>query len=214
MLAAGIGLVTTRLYLGRGGALLAVLGYVLIRTVLSVMVGGVWGQTTPHFPLYIVEALLVEAVFARAGGRCPVVNSAIAGALIGTIGLAAEWAWTHVSMPDSVERLAAARGGDRRDRHRGGRRRGRRLHRRFARRPQRRTAQPRGRAPARKRRPSRRARGRARRDGRDRLGASAVDDRRGARTGGAEGPPVRQGAHRSPRRSGWLRAARWTTPTP
>jgi hypothetical protein len=99
VLAAGIGLVTTRLYLGRGGALLAVFGYVLIRGFLTVMVGGVWGQTTPHFPLYIVEALLVEAVFARAGGRSPVLNGAIAGALIGTIGLAAEWAWSHVWMP-------------------------------------------------------------------------------------------------------------------
>jgi hypothetical protein len=99
MLAAGIGLVTTRLYLGRGGALLAVFGYVLIRGFLTIMVGGVWGQTTPHFPTYIVEALLVEAVFARAGGRSPVVNGAIAGALIGTIGLAAEWAWSHIWMP-------------------------------------------------------------------------------------------------------------------
>ena len=99
MLAAGVGLVTTRLYLGRGGALLAVFGYILIRGFLAIMVGGVWGQTTPHFPLYIVEALLVEAVFARAGGRSPVLNGAIAGALIGTIGLAAEWAWSHIWMP-------------------------------------------------------------------------------------------------------------------
>src|SRR5919107_4268166 len=68
MFAAGIGLVATRLYLGRGGALLAVLGYVAIRGFLTIMVGPVWGQTLPHFPLYIVEALLVEAVFARAGG--------------------------------------------------------------------------------------------------------------------------------------------------
>jgi hypothetical protein len=99
MLAAGIGLVTTRLYVGRGGALMAVAGYIVIRGFLSIMVGGFWGQTTPHFPLYIVEALLVEAVFARAAGRSPVVNGAIAGALIGTIGLAAEWAWTHIWMP-------------------------------------------------------------------------------------------------------------------
>jgi hypothetical protein len=99
MLAAGIGLVTTRLYIGRGGALLAVGGYIVIRGFLTIMVGGVWGETTPHFPLYIVEALIVEAVFARAGGRSPVVNGAIAGALIGTIGLAAEWAWTHIWMP-------------------------------------------------------------------------------------------------------------------
>jgi hypothetical protein len=99
MLAAGIGLVTTRLYIGRGGALLAVAGYIVIRGFLAIMVGGVWGQTLPHFPLYIVEALLVEAVFARAGGRSPVVNGAIAGALIGTVGLAAEWLWTHIWMP-------------------------------------------------------------------------------------------------------------------
>jgi hypothetical protein len=99
MLAAGIGLVATRLYLGRGGALLAVAGYVVIRGFLTIMVGGVWGETTPHFPPYIVEALIVEAVFARAGGRSPVVNGAIAGALIGTIGLAAEWAWSHIWMP-------------------------------------------------------------------------------------------------------------------
>ena len=99
MLAAGIGLVTTRLYIGRGGALLAVAGYIAIRGFLTIMVGGVWDQTTPHFPLYIVEALVVEAVFAGAGGRSPVVNGAVAGALIGTIGLAAEWAWTHIWMP-------------------------------------------------------------------------------------------------------------------
>jgi hypothetical protein len=99
MLAAGIGLVTTRLYIGRGGALLAVAGYILIRGFLTIMVGGVWGQTTPHFPLYIVEALIVEAVFARAGRRSPVVTGVIAGGLIGTIGLAAEWAWSHIWMP-------------------------------------------------------------------------------------------------------------------
>jgi len=99
MLAAGIGLVTCRLYVGRGGALFAVAGYIAIRGFLTIMVGGVWGEATPHFPLYIVEALIVEAVFARAGGRSPVVNGAIAGLGIGTVGLAAEWAWTHIWMP-------------------------------------------------------------------------------------------------------------------
>jgi hypothetical protein len=99
MLAAGIGLVACRLFIGRGGALLAVGGYLAIRGFLAIMVGVVWGEVTPHFPLYIVEALLVEAVFARSGGRSPVVNGAIAGALIGTIGLAAEWGWSHIWMP-------------------------------------------------------------------------------------------------------------------
>src|ERR687891_31924 len=99
MLAAGIGLVTARIYLGRGGALQAVAGFVAIRGFLAIMVGGVWDQTTPHFPLYLVEALLVEAVFARARGRSPVATGAIAGALIGTVGLAAEWGWSHLWMP-------------------------------------------------------------------------------------------------------------------
>jgi hypothetical protein len=99
MLAAGIGLVTARIYLGRGGALQAVAGFVVIRGFLAIMVGGVWDQTLPHFPLYLVEALLVEAVFARARDRSPVATGAIAGVLIGTVGLAAEWGWSHVWMP-------------------------------------------------------------------------------------------------------------------
>jgi hypothetical protein len=44
MLAAGLGLVAARIYLGRGGALLAVLGFVSIRGFLALMVGGVWDR--------------------------------------------------------------------------------------------------------------------------------------------------------------------------
>ena len=99
MLAAGIGLVAARIYLGRGGALLAALGFIAIRGLIAIMVGGVWDQTLPHFPLYLVEALLVELVFLRSAGRSPVATGALAGVLIGTIGLAAEWGWSHVWMP-------------------------------------------------------------------------------------------------------------------
>jgi len=99
MLAAGVGLVAARVYLGRGGAVQALLGFLVIRGLLAVMVGGVWDQTTPHFPLYIAEALLVEAVFLRSRPRSPVALGALAGVLIGTVGLAAEWGWSHVWMP-------------------------------------------------------------------------------------------------------------------
>jgi hypothetical protein len=99
MLAAGIALVACRVYVGRWGAVMAVAGYIAIRGFLSIMFGGVWGEVMPHFPLYIVEALIVEAVFARAGDRSAVVNGAIAGLGIGTIGLAAEWLWSHIWMP-------------------------------------------------------------------------------------------------------------------
>ncbi len=99
MLAAGIGLVAARIYLGRGGALLAALGFIAIRGLIAIMVGGVWEQTTPHFPLYLVEALLVELVFLRSASRSPVAAGALAGVLVGTVGLAAEWGWSQVWMP-------------------------------------------------------------------------------------------------------------------
>ena len=62
MLAAGLGLVLARVYAGRGAALGAVAFFIVIRGGLSLLVGPLLGQTMPHFPLYIVEALVVEAV--------------------------------------------------------------------------------------------------------------------------------------------------------
>jgi hypothetical protein len=99
MLAAGIALVTARIYLGRGGALMAVAGFIVIRGFLALTVGVIFGQTLPHFPLYVVEAVLVELVFLRATRLRPVAAGALAGVAVGTIGLAAEWGWSHVWMP-------------------------------------------------------------------------------------------------------------------
>ena len=98
MLAASIALVTARIWIGRGGALMAVFGFLIIRGLLTGLVGGVWGQTTPHFPLYIAEAVCVEVVALLLTVRKPVLFGAVAGAAIGTIGLAAEWGWSHVWM--------------------------------------------------------------------------------------------------------------------
>jgi hypothetical protein len=53
----------------------------------------VLGQTTPHFPLYIVEAVIVELVALRYSRRHPITLGAISGVLIGTVGFAAEYAW-------------------------------------------------------------------------------------------------------------------------
>ena len=63
-LAAGIGLVSARLWGGRGTALGAVVFFIVMRGFVSLMVHGVWGEALPHFPLYLVEALLVEATAA------------------------------------------------------------------------------------------------------------------------------------------------------
>jgi hypothetical protein len=98
MAAAGIGLVAARVRLGRGGALKAVLFYILVRGILSLLVGPVLGRTTLHFPLYLIEALVVEAVasFVPTDKRVP--YALAAGAGIGTVGLAAEWGWSQIWM--------------------------------------------------------------------------------------------------------------------
>ncbi len=96
MLAASAGLVAMRMWIGRGGALGAVVFFLVIRGGLALLVGPVLGETTPHFPLYIVEALIVETVGLRLGRERPLAFALTAGAGIGTIGLAAEWGWSHV----------------------------------------------------------------------------------------------------------------------
>ena len=56
-------------------------------------------RACPHFPLYIAEALIVEGVALVVAVKRPLLFGAVCGALIGTVGLAAEWGWTHVWMP-------------------------------------------------------------------------------------------------------------------
>ncbi len=97
MLAAGVGLVATRMYLGRGSALLAVGFFLAVRGFLTLMIGPVFGQTTPAMPLYLVEALVVEAVALRYIKR-PLSFGLLSGVGIGTIGLAGEWGWSHLVM--------------------------------------------------------------------------------------------------------------------
>ena len=99
MLAAGVGLVLARVYAGAGAALGAAVFFIAIRGILAVAVGPVLGQTTPHFPLYVAEALVVEAVALFVSTRQPLRFGLVAGIGIGTVGLAAEWAWSRLWMP-------------------------------------------------------------------------------------------------------------------
>ncbi|MDX6665895.1 MAG: hypothetical protein QOG68_2101 [Solirubrobacteraceae bacterium] len=99
MVAAACGLVTARIVLGRFGALKALGFYLLLRVIITGVVDGVFGLSTMHFPLYAVEAALVELVAWRMGTDKPLRFGVVAGALVGTIGLAAEWAWSHIWMP-------------------------------------------------------------------------------------------------------------------
>ncbi len=94
-LAAGMGLVAARVRLGRGGAVAAAVFFIGLRGLLSLLVGPIFGETTPHFPLYIVEAGLVEIVALRWGRDKPITLGAISGVLIGTIGFFAEYVWAN-----------------------------------------------------------------------------------------------------------------------
>lgn len=98
--AAGMGLVAARIYGGRGMALYAALFFVVVRGVLALLVGPVLGEPTPHLPLYLAEALLVEGAALLIAPRArPYAFAALSGVLIGTVGFAAEYAWSHVWMP-------------------------------------------------------------------------------------------------------------------
>src|SRR3954447_1935145 len=98
-LAASIGLISARMWGGAGGAIGAVAFFWLVRGFVTLMVSGVWDESTPHIPLYLAEALIVEATAAMLLTRRPLAFGAVAGLLIGTLGTAAEWAWSHVWMP-------------------------------------------------------------------------------------------------------------------
>src|SRR4051794_1053117 len=98
-IAAACGLVTARIVLGRFGALQALAFYLFLRVAITLIVSGVFDLSTMHFPLYVVEALIVEAVAWRLGTDKPLRLGVVSGALIGTVGFAAEYAWTHIWMP-------------------------------------------------------------------------------------------------------------------
>ncbi|HET8955038.1 MAG TPA: hypothetical protein VFN18_05205 [Solirubrobacterales bacterium] len=99
MVAAGVGLVLARVYAGPGAAFGAAGFFILLRGGLALLVGPVLGQTTPHFPLYIAEAAVVEAVALFVSTRKPLRFGLVSGIGIGTVGLAAEWAWSRLWMP-------------------------------------------------------------------------------------------------------------------
>jgi hypothetical protein len=97
--AAGIALVTARVWAGRWAALTAVAFFIVIRGLVSIFVGPIMGEVTPHFPLYIVEGVLVEAIAFAVSTRRPIQFGAWCGVAIGTVGFAAEYLWSHIWMP-------------------------------------------------------------------------------------------------------------------
>ena len=99
MLAAGVALVATRIWLGRGRRSAPSPSSCSSAAGVSVIVGPVLGERPPTSPLFIVEALAVEASSSALPRARPLTLGLWSGLAIGTVGLAAEWAWTHVWMP-------------------------------------------------------------------------------------------------------------------
>jgi len=103
ILVAGMGafaLVAVRALAGPGAALLAAGWFIVIRGVITLLVGPVFGETVARFPLYLAEALIVEAVaLALVATRRPYAFGAVSGALIGSVGVLAGYGWSRVWMP-------------------------------------------------------------------------------------------------------------------
>jgi len=92
MAAAGLGLTTARLALGRGGAVAAALGFLVLRGALAPVIGGL-GHVVPRTALYLPAALAVELAAWRFGTQNRLRFALASGALLATVGLAGEWAW-------------------------------------------------------------------------------------------------------------------------
>ncbi len=97
--AAGTALTAARIWIGPGAAIRAALFFVVVRGTIALIVGPVLGETTPHLPLYLAEAACVELVALTIGTARPYRFAALCGVLIGTIGFAAEYAWSQIWMP-------------------------------------------------------------------------------------------------------------------
>ena len=97
--AAGCALTAARLWMGAGGALGAAIFFLIVRGLVGLLVGPILGEPWPSMPLYLVEALVVEAVALVALRRGPVAFGALAGLGAGGLGFFAEYAWTQVAFP-------------------------------------------------------------------------------------------------------------------
>ncbi|MDX6248046.1 MAG: hypothetical protein QOF10_1406 [Kribbellaceae bacterium] len=84
---------------GPGTTLGALAVYLIIRGSIAWAVDKPLGEILGHFPLLVVEAVIVEVVALALGNKNRFRLGAVAGALIGTVGVLAEYAWSQAWMP-------------------------------------------------------------------------------------------------------------------
>ena len=96
-LAAAIGLTAARVRIGPWAAVKTALFFLALRGSWALVIGVGFGQTVPHMPLYLAEALLVEGTALLVSPTRQIRFGLVAGGLIGTVGVAAEWAYSQVA---------------------------------------------------------------------------------------------------------------------
>jgi hypothetical protein len=98
-LAAGMALTAGRIWIGKGGALATVAFFLIVRGAIALIVGDVFGESSPTLPLYLVEGLAIEAIALATGRDRPILLGVLGGLAAGTVGLAAEWLWVDQLFP-------------------------------------------------------------------------------------------------------------------
>jgi hypothetical protein len=84
---------------GPGTTFVALGVYLVIRGGIAFAVAQPLGEIIGHFPLLVVEAVLVELTAFALGNKNRFRLGVVAGVLIGAVGVVAEYAWSHVWMP-------------------------------------------------------------------------------------------------------------------
>lgn len=91
--AAGLALVAARLYLGPGAAIAAAVFFLVMRGIISFVVTDVMGEAHHVFPLYLGSAIIIELLALSKLKDKPLWFGAVAGFLLGTVGLVIEKLW-------------------------------------------------------------------------------------------------------------------------
>ncbi|HEY3562461.1 MAG TPA: hypothetical protein VGL05_33575 [Kribbella sp.] len=84
---------------GPGTTFVALGIYLVIRGGIAFAVAEPLGEIVGHFPLLVVEAVLVEVAAFALSNKNRFRLGVVAGVLIGTVGVVTEYAWSHVWMP-------------------------------------------------------------------------------------------------------------------
>ena len=103
-------LVLARLLGGRFAAVGALAIWLPLQVGMTLLVGGPLEVTMPSTPLFIVEAAIVELLAGRGDPRRPLRFGVLSGLAVGSLGFAANYAWSQVAVPLPWEPTLLRRG--------------------------------------------------------------------------------------------------------